>query len=181
MICPVCKEERLEVKVLAEQLKVFGCMVCGGNWVRHEDYLKFGSVNTISNEKTTGKNLPVADSKQANICPDCGRILIKYRVDNKLDFYVDHCGNCNGVWLDRNEWENLCMNNLHYQINSFFTKPWQKKLRDEAAKNSLKDKYIRKFGRWDYERLKEMREWIYKNEKKNEMLSYLIDEDPYKI
>jgi len=56
-----------------------------------------------------------------------------------------------------------------------------KKNSEEAARENLQDKYIKKFGRWDYERLKEMREWIYKQEKKNEMLSYLLDEDPYKI
>jgi DNA-directed RNA polymerase subunit F len=75
----------------------------------------------------------------------------------------------------------LKLNNLHNQIHRFFTKPWQKRLREEAARDKFEDKYIKKFGRWDYERLKEMREWIYKSSKKSEMLSFLIDEDPYKF
>lgn len=183
MKCPICKETRLEKRVLIENLYVFTCESCEGNWMRYEDYWRW-HINNKSKERkqfNIQNHLPVIDSTQAKICPDCGRILIKYKVDNRLDFYVDQCGSCNGVWLDKNEWENLKLNYLHNQIHHFFTKPWQKKLREEASRDNLQDKYIRKFGRWDYERLKEMREWIYKSGKKSEMLSYLIDEDPYKI
>lgn len=184
MICPICKERTLDIHVLAENLKVYKCVSCAGYWIRHEDYWKWHT-NSKPEEKQdlaiTDINLPVSDCKQAKICPDCGRILIKYKVDNRLDFYLDHCGSCSGVWFDKNEWESLKLNDLNNHVYSFFTKPWQKKLRDEAARDSLKDKYIKKFGRWEYERLKEMREWIYKSECKNEMLAYLIDEDPYKI
>ncbi|MFZ5988272.1 MAG: zf-TFIIB domain-containing protein [Bacillota bacterium] len=183
MMCPICKTVRLESIELVDDLKVFTCTVCGGNWLRYDNYWMWYLNNKEIDEKEKEiKNyLPVPDSKQAKICPDCGRILIKYKVDNRLDFYIDNCGGCNGIWLDKNEWENLKLNSLHNQIHSFFTKPWQKKLREEAARDNLQDKYIRKFGRWDYERLKEMREWIYKHKSKTEMLSYLIDEDPYKI
>lgn len=185
MICPICKERTLEAYELAEKLKAYKCFSCEGYWIRHEDYWKWHkSSNPIKERPGTevrDANLPAFDCKQAKICPDCGRILIKYRVDNRLDFYLDHCGHCSGVWFDKNEWENLKINNLHNNIYSFFTKPWQKKLRDEAARDNLKDKYIKKFGRWEYERLKEIRDWIYKSECKNEMLAYLLDEDPYKI
>jgi len=64
-------------------------------------------------------HLPVNDIIQAKICPDCGRILIKYRVDNSLDFYVEHCGNCNGIWFDKNEWDNIKLNNLHDRYTTF--------------------------------------------------------------
>ncbi|HHV29131.1 zf-TFIIB domain-containing protein [Acetivibrio mesophilus] len=183
MKCPICKNIFLEKTGLIDELYAYSCKSCGGNWMRYEDYWRWHINNSSQIRKPFNikSHLPVEDTTQAKICPDCGRILIKYRVDNRLDFYVEHCGNCNGMWFDKNEWENIKLNNLHGQIHNFFTKPWQKRIREEAARENLQDKYIKKFGRWDYERLKEMREWIYKKEKKNEMLSYLLDEDPYKI
>lgn len=183
MKCPVCKNIFLEKTSLLDELYAYSCKSCGGNWMRYEDYWKWHESNPNPANKPLDikTHLPVNDIIQAKICPDWGRILIKYRVDNRLDFYVEHCGNCNGIWFDKNEWDNIKLNNLHGQIHHFFTKPWQKRIREEAARENLQDKYIKKFGRWDYERLKEMREWIYKQEKKNEMLSYLLDEDPYKI
>jgi len=69
----------------------------------------------------------------------------------------------------------------HNDHTPLFYKTLAKKNSGGSSQGNLQDKYIKKFGRWDYERLKEMREWIYKQEKKNEMLSYLLDEDPYKI
>lgn len=183
MKCPVCKNIILEKTNLMDNLYAFTCENCGGNWMRYEDYWKWYSQNTEEKVKwhEIKNHLDVLDSTNAKICPDCGRILIKYKVDNRLDFYLDQCGGCNGIWFDKNEWENLKLNNLHNQVHHFFTKPWQKKLREEAARDKFEDKYIKKFGRWDYERLKEIREWIYKSSKKSEMLAFLIDEDPYKF
>lgn len=183
MKCPICKGIFLEKIALINELYAHSCKSCGGNWIRYEDYWKWRESNLCLLRKPFNikNHLPVKDSTQAKICPDCGRILIKYRVDNSLNFYVEHCGNCNGMWFDKNEWENIKLNNLHGHIHSIPTKPWQKKIREEALRENLQDKYIKKFGRWDYERLKEMREWIYKKENRIEMLSYLLDEDPYKI
>ena len=93
--------------------------------MRYEDYWKWYSQNTEEKVKwhEIKNHLDVLDSTNAKICPDCGRILIKYKVDNRLDFYLDQCGGCNGIWFDKNEWENLKLNNL--QSGSSFW-PWQK-------------------------------------------------------
>jgi Zn-finger nucleic acid-binding protein len=183
MRCPVCKDEKLQRMEITNNLASFSCTICEGDWIRYEDYERW---NKSTDERTNPISqvedyAPIFDSKQANLCPDCGRILIKYKIDKDLNFSVDHCGTCNGVWLDKNEWENLITHNLHHLMYSFFTKPWQNELRDEISKERFEKQYNTRFGHEDYEKLKAFREWLYSNRSKDSMLAYLIDRNPYKI
>jgi Zn-finger nucleic acid-binding protein len=183
MQCPICKNNQLQENEIISHLKAFSCTTCNGNWVRFEDYDTWNkpTLQTDTPIKLNKEYTPVYDSKQANLCPDCGRILIKYKVHNDINFFVDHCGNCNGVWLDKNEWECLITNNLHHLMNSFFTKPWQNNLRDGIAKERFEKQYIDKFGQQDYEKLKNIKIWLDNNENKGSMIAYLLDKDPYKL
>lgn len=202
MECPVCKDNTLIRKRTPESLGVHNCARCEGNWIRFDDYTDwhaetFGA-NQNSNEfriesdyaKKENENIsttapgdeytPVYDNKQAKLCPDCGRILIKYRVHKELDFYLDHCETCNGVWLDKNEWEALKRNNLHDRMNSFFTRPWQKRLNEESARDRFEKHYIVKFGYEDYNKLKDLKEWVDNHQNRDEMLAFLMDDNPFK-
>jgi Zn-finger nucleic acid-binding protein len=186
MKCPVCKNVFLEDRNLLGNFHVLGCSQCRGYWIRYDDYWNWftsdsGQETFQDNLTESGAYLPSLESKQAKLCPDCGRILIKYRVDTRLDFYLDHCGYCNGVWLDNNEWELLLHHNLHNKMHQFFTDPWQKKLRAETVKNQLDKNYLRKFGAEDYEKLKKVKLWIDSNDKKSDILAFLMDENPYKL
>ena len=71
-------------------------------------------LNSVYVEKSTLDEKPfsdvtfeVKDVQGAKICPECGRILLKYKVGHGLDFFVDHCSGCGGIWLDKNEWNAL--------------------------------------------------------------------------
>jgi Uncharacterized protein conserved in bacteria len=181
MLCPVCKNIPLEDKELNLGLKGHSCSQCGGDWIRYSDYDDWIKTSKILNPTgllENGYSLEY-DNKKANICPDCGRILIKYKVSGQLPFYVDHCASCNGLWLDRNEWNGIVKKNLQYQVKDFFTSNWQEKIRREMSKQRFEDSYRSKFGEEDYIKLKEIREWIYKRKLKGEMISFLIDMDPY--
>jgi len=183
MLCPVCKSTPLEDRELESGLKGYGCSNCNGSWIRYCDYEEWKNICTEENRYTSGPDIfnLEYDTKKASLCPDCGRILIKYKVSSSLPFYVDHCGSCSGVWLDQKEWEALLNSDLQYSINSFFTSSWQEKIRKEMTRKRFEDSYRNKFGEENYQKLKEIREWIYSSEQKGELLSYLIDEDPYKI
>lgn len=194
MNCPVCKAVSLEEKINENGLRVFFCKDCNGSWIRFENYYAwktkdeknnlFNSVSsTLDGGNSTGLdgNLLEHDSEKAMLCPDCGRILIKYRVSTDILFNVDNCGSCNGVWLDKHEWDTLAKNHLHDKLNDFFTTPWQKRLRMEMRKISFEEKYKNKFGIENYNKLKEIRNWIHNSDLKGEMIAYLIDDDPYGI
>lgn len=45
----------------------------------------------------------------------------------------------------------------------------------------FEESYWKKFGDDNYNKLKEIRKWIYEDKQKREMISFLVDEDPYKI
>ncbi len=189
MKCPFCKNTSLETHQLLQNLNVLSCNRCNGFWLRFDDYWNWYTCTNFDNllgglpglEKESSEYFPVLDSKQAKLCPDCSRILIKYKVDHRLDFYVDHCGSCNGVWLDKNEWEQLKIHDLHTQIHKFFTAPWQKKLQEEIVREQLDKKYTNKFGSADYEKLKKVKLWMDSNPNKSELLAFLMDQSPFKI
>lgn len=176
--CPVCKSIGLKKVELQQGLPAYYCERCEGQWLKANDYQLWlsGDTGRENNELLDNDYLPKYDSKKASFCPDCRKLLIKYNVSNKIPFYVDHCRSCNGVWLDKHEWENLASHNLHTSINKFFTTPWQKKLRDELTKDSFIEHYKKKFGTEEYEKLIEIREWIYNSNQKEYLLNFLIDE-----
>jgi hypothetical protein len=86
MKCPVCKNVFLEDRNLLGNFHVLGCSQCRGYWIRYDDYWNWftsdsGQETFQDNLTESGAYLPSLESKQAKLCPDCGRILIKYRVD----------------------------------------------------------------------------------------------------
>lgn len=183
MLCPVCKNAVLEDKELELGLKGHSCNQCSGNWIRFRDYMVWkdesgGSVGLLTADP--GCSLEY-DNRKANFCPDCGRLLIKYKVSGTMPFYVDHCASCNGLWLDRSEWEAIVGHNLQYQVNEFFTSSWQEKIRREMSAQRFEESYRKKFGDDNYNKLRDIRKWLYENDHKGEMLAYLIDENPYRI
>jgi Zn-finger nucleic acid-binding protein len=183
MRCPVCKSVALTEECLKLGLKAYHCQQCQGSWIRFRDYDAWNHLedHTADNPVSVGELNPEFDTKRLSFCPECGVALIKYKVAPRLPFTVDHCGNCNGVWLDAHEWENLVSHHLHDKMNCFFTPAWQKKLREELTRERFVAHYIAKFGQSDYEKLKAFREWLQNYEKGAEAIAYLIDEDPYSI
>lgn len=182
MSCPNCKSVELKETESQFGLKTYSCEQCTGNWVRYDDYTKWKNSDKRSVAINEDINYsPEYDTKKASLCPDCGRILIKYKVSNELPFYVDHCGTCNGIWLDKNEWEMLVKNDLHDKVNHFFTSPWQKKLREELTQKNLQEHYLKKFGEENYTKLKEVKKWLFNSDLKEDMIAYIINDDPYKI
>jgi len=106
---------------------------------------------------------------------------MRYRVLPNVHFYLDRCGNCNGVWFDKNEWEVLVARNLHDKVNQFFTQPWQTKIRDEAAHAMLEQLYLEKFGTEDYAKIKDIWNWLMQNPHRAMLLAYLQSNNPYKM
>ena len=92
---------------------------------------------------------------------------------------MDRCNNCNGVWLDKNEWESLKAADLHDEINKVFTKPWQQHIDDETSASKLDSMYLKKFGESDYQKIKEIRKWLQDNPNRNVLIAFLLDKDPF--
>lgn len=180
MKCLVCKSEAVFEKVTDENLRVKECKDCGGQWLSSSQYYSW-----LERHGQTLPELPyseityeINDSQNAKICPDCGRILLKFKVGHGLVFSLDHCRSCNGVWFDKNEWKALAGRNLHDELPRIFSTEWQKHIRKEEVAGYYEDVYSSKFGD-QYNRIKDFKLWLEDQELKSAILAFLSDPDPF--
>lgn len=186
MQCPVCKTKSCSPIYLEEKLKAASCKGCGGHWISHRNYTTW--LRQQSDSQQEGPEGPfsefefsVNDVQDAKLCPDCAKILLKYKVGNGLDFFVDHCPGCGGIWLDTNEWKALKRRNLHDDIQKIFSTSWQSKVRGDKMARMLEQVYTNRFGDESYERAKAIRQWLETHPQKKAIIAFLLDEDPYTI
>jgi Zn-finger nucleic acid-binding protein len=179
--CPVCKTHNLNAVELDSKLSAFACLACGGNWLNSTQYLEWldQQVANLPEKPADGAPLTVSDQQQAKLCPECKRIMLRYRVGHGLGFSVDQCAACNGVWLDSHEWEVLKRRNLHDDINAIFTAPWQNETRQEEARARLDAIYAKQFKE-DYEEIKRIRRWLDGHPDRERIINFLNDADPFK-
>ena len=182
--CPVCKHNYLKAAEIENGLPALECAACGGVWLRSNEYLLWVKTQTPgtfdeSQAKEASQRYPVRESEQALLCPDCGYFLRKHRISSEIEFHLDRCNHCNGVWLDKNEWETLKAADLHDEINQMFTKPWQKMVKDKILAAHFDQLYAERFGEQDYQKVREVRAWLAENPNRSTLLAFLMDEDPY--
>jgi Zn-finger nucleic acid-binding protein len=161
--CPVCTVE-LESTLLDDNLPAFSCPVCHGIWisaVEYQDWLTIDRMYPLAEidiERQFDTPFPISENHKALICPDCGRILRRYQVWPNLDFNLDRCSHCYGIWFDNNEWQTLQAQDLHKQLFVFFTQAWQEKLRGKEMEARFEAIYESVFKKADYEKIKNLRQ-----------------------
>ena len=182
MKCPSCSSAPLQPLSLESHLKAAGCNNCQGHWLSAKNYWDWLEQNgdRLPEKEPEGSSLTSADTQKAKLCPQCQHIMLRYKVGHGLDFAVDQCGHCNGVWLAANEWDLLKQRNLHDEIHLIFSAAWQVQLRKEDAKAVLTDIYEEHFGN-EYERIKQIKSWLNSHPEKTRILDYLTNLDPYMI
>lgn len=180
--CPVCSTTELSRQFLEAGLPAYECRQCGGRWISANEYLAWAKTQNHPPVDEADIHTPTlrTDAARAIICPDCGHILRRYRIWPDVEFHLDRCGNCNGVWFDRDEWDALKVHHLHDKVNLFFTEPWQRRLREAEAHHRLEHMYLDRFGAADYAEIKRVRAWIRQHPHAAGLLAYLTDEDPYR-
>ncbi|KAA3661307.1 MAG: hypothetical protein DWQ04_16860 [Chloroflexi bacterium] len=183
--CPICSVQ-LNRTLLDTNLPAYNCSNCHGIWISANEYLSWAapkfvlSISEINIERDFDVPYPLSDNNQALLCPDCGRILRRFQVWPNIEFHLDRCSTCNGIWFDRYEWQTLQTQDLHRKINVFFTETWQEKLRSEEMRERFEKMYLEIFGQENYQKIKEVRTWLTDNQSGNRLLAYLTDKDPYK-
>jgi Zn-finger nucleic acid-binding protein len=124
------------------------------------------TVNAASNETAA-----------ARICPECGHILAKYKVGHSLNFALDRCGNCGGIWFDGNEWEVLQKSDLRDKIHLVFSAAWQQQVRHEERARHLEKLFAEKIGGKDFVEIKRIRDWLRKHTYQRELSAFLNTEE----
>ncbi|MEW5849751.1 MAG: zf-TFIIB domain-containing protein [Myxococcota bacterium] len=180
MNCPVCRTSSLRRVSLDDGLPALACSSCGGHWLGAADYHAWrGRTGDAPLPATnTSGEVQVSDVQGVKVCPECRRLMVRYRVGRGVDFRLDQCGACSGMWFDRNEWEALRQQGLHLQLNLIFTEPWQDRARRDESRKVMEGIYLKRFGD-DYEEVKRMRQWLQAHPERMSILAFLMDDDPY--
>src|SRR5690242_9501010 len=94
--CPSCRQATLAPAEIDPLLPSLRCTQCGGQWIAGEQYHRWlthpdrkpADANT---QTTADQTAPPHDSTRAMLCPQCGRMLGRYRVGHGVNFYIEHC------------------------------------------------------------------------------------------
>ena len=115
MKCPICKADTLGPTMLENDLPALICSRCAGIWIPSNLYRSWQQhVPSVGTDvRSTEKPIdPTWDTRELKLCPDCGHIMARYKTFPGVDYYLDRCRNCNGIWFDKNEWDVLVERNL---------------------------------------------------------------------
>lgn len=184
MKCPRCEMHLYRQVNIEEDLTALKCTVCEGCWVDSANYWSWHESSSAKEaSRETGKAVEVSDemSSKGKICPECLAILIPGKVGRGHDFRVDRCGQCGGFWFDKNEWEALRSSGMHREIHKVATHVWQRTIRKEATREIMRRMYEKRFDRETLARLHEIHRWIHEHSQKDEIVSYLLDAEPYEL
>ena len=106
----------MQLREIEPGLEVYECPRSGGLWIPLQSYLAWKEqhpAGTAGPTETTGVPVPNDSRQRALICPESGRLLLRYRVGHGLQFHIDRSPATGGVWLDKGEWEALKSKGLH--------------------------------------------------------------------
>ncbi len=178
MKCPACKHPSMTNEEIDLGLKIQKCPQCEGIWIKSDSYLHWLTLHgeTLPElPKNMSKHLPVEEKKDIKICPDCGHFLTKRKVGHGIDFHVDRCATCGGIWLDKNEWDILESRNLHDEIHYMFSREWQEGIVKTEQQEFYDGKIEELLGTEDYRKLLEFSAWIKSHPKSSYILAYIRD------
>lgn len=163
MKCPKCRTANLATKELEDSLTASECEKCNGIWIKASHYWRWlkahGDILPEKPEEHTA-TLCSDETKEIKICPDCGHFLTRRKVGHGIDFHIERCATCGGIWLDKNEWEVLKSRNLHDEIHFVFSTTWQEDIIQKEQKQFYSDQTMKILGEKDYKYVDESNNWL---------------------
>jgi Zn-finger nucleic acid-binding protein len=93
--------EKKEIDVFGPNIVIDVCPKCHGTWFDNNEFEKLLNDKKMSNYLT--KHIGTK-SRSPMICPRCSMTMDIEKAD---EIKVDVCLNCNGVWIDENEFDAL--------------------------------------------------------------------------
>lgn len=177
MQSPVFPETRMELTDIEPGLSAYLCPISGGAWIPLQSYLAWRELQPSEVCQQSSERTPVpADDSQRRvlICPESGRLLIRYRVGHGLGFHVDLSPTTGGVWLDKGEWEALKTKGLHVQLNLIFTASYQRQIRTAEYEAELDQAFAARIGDEDFQRVATFKHWLAEHPKRRDIWCYLM-------
>jgi Zn-finger nucleic acid-binding protein len=178
MKCPNCEAASLISVDLDQDLLALRCGKCEGHWLPAFQYWRWlQSVDSPASTESenTPRPEPGFEREKARLCPECHRLLLKYKVGKGISFALDRCSFCGGFWFDRAEWEILRERGLHQGIHLIFAAAWQRQVRQERREKSLRTALGERLGASDFARATEFKAWLTGHPARQEITAYLAD------
>ncbi len=185
MLSPIDHKTGLETVEVEPRLSAMRCPASGGMWLRPSAFWKWREsrdaepvMQDEAPSADSGTDLPAPqDSPAGKRCPEDGHFLIRHRVGHGLDFHLDRCARCGGMWFDRHEWDALTRHGLSKDLHLIFTSAWQAEVRRQHARQSHEARLVEQFGEDTFRRLREVRAWLDAHAHRRELVSYLLGEN----
>src|SRR5260221_7730949 len=178
MHSPVYPDTNMQLRQIEPGLAVYECPRSGGFWIPLQAYLAWKEQHSESSTAPPEDGAPVLqdDSRQrALICPESGRVLLRYRVGHGLQFHIDRSPATGGVWLDKGEWEALKRKGLHVSLNLIFTAAYQRQVRSAEYAHTLTETFRDRIGAVDFSKVAEFAAWLARHPKRRDICCFLLD------
>ena len=94
------------------------------------------------------------------MCPQCQRVMLKFRIAAQTNQKLDYCGHCDVVWIDKGEWELLAQTGLLQSVTRIFTDSWQHTIRKQDSMENEKIQLKKLFEESDLEEILRFRKWL---------------------
>jgi Zn-finger nucleic acid-binding protein len=176
MQSPVHTDTPMELKEIEPGLTVYTCPQSGGVWIPLQNYLDWKQhLPQPPGPAPVGYALVPADdsTRRALVCPESGRLLIRYKVGHGLNFQIDVSPVTGGVWLDRGEWEALKSQGLHVELNHIFTASYQREVRSTEYEEKLTQAFADRIGPADFQKVDAFKTWLATHPKARDICVYL--------
>ena len=179
MNSPASPHTPMQSREIEPGLTVYECPVSGGLWIPLQAYLTWKEhqpdtpAPSSSHDPTPS---PSEDQKpRALICPESGKLLLRYRVGHGLPFYIDRSPATGGVWLEKGEWEALKSKGLHTSLHLICTAGYQRQIRTNEYSQTLTETFRDRIGPEDFARVTEFAAWLSQHPKGRDICCYLMD------
>ncbi len=174
MKCPKCNKMDLRATKLEDELVAANCQKCDGNLIPlffYRDWAKNASV--LSSNIADISELAASDAKAAIICPKCGKLMTKYRIDSKSKNHIDICHECDEAWLDGGEWNLLKELNIHDSLTQISTESWQNQIHKQECADRRRTILIKTVGEELTDKVDEFKAVIDSSKYKEDIIRYL--------
>lgn len=179
MNSPLHPDTPMQSKEIEPGLTVCECPKSGGLWIPLQAYLNWKEQQPEMPIPISEESIPTQTEEpkhKALICPESGRVLLRYRVGHGLPFHIARSPATGGVWLEKGEWGALKSKGLHLSLHLIFTAAYQRQIRSAVYTQTLTDTFRDRIGAEDFAKVGEFAAWLIHHPKGRDICCYLLDQ-----
>ncbi|HEY5956906.1 MAG TPA: zf-TFIIB domain-containing protein, partial [Polyangiaceae bacterium] len=182
--CPKCRSELLEAakgtlaSVEASE-RALTCPKCGGYFLPRHIVEHWQTHPFVEPEGEPVSMRPELDRK-TGLCPLGHGIMVRAKVEADAVFYLERCGLCHGVWLDRGEWQRLAASLYLDHLDDLWDPHWQKQRRSEKLQRRLDQSLQDQLGEILYRDLESVVDRLHSHPSRAQALAWITQRlDPH--